>query len=118
MSRLSLTAVLLLAALTGSYAQEATAMPPVVNTAMPTPIAGVPTAAPVVAGPVAAPMPVAAAPMPISKPTFDPNLLVKPEEVTATMAFLDAVYKANPNVQTACVADKIMVIIFLIPTNF
>jgi len=67
-------------------------------------------------------VPVASAPLP-SKPAFDPNLLVKPEDVTATMAFLDTVFKANPNVQEACLADKIIVsaiadlLIFVIPNH-
>ncbi len=116
MSRLSITAVLLLAAIAGSYAQ--TEMPAVINTSMPTLISAGPSAAPVpvTTGSVTAPLPVAAPPL--SRPTQDPNLLVKPTEITATMAFLDTVYKTNPNVQTACVADKIMVSILVIPTNF
>lgn len=119
MARNFIAAVLLLAAIAGINAQTPTA--PVMDTTTTTmPQVMVPSAGPTVpvAAPVAA-MPVAAAPVP-SKPAFDPNLVVKPEEVKATIAFLDSVYKANPNVQTACVADKIVVstlnIIFVIPT--
>jgi hypothetical protein len=52
--------------------------------------------------------PVAPAPLP-SKPAFDANLLVKPEDITATMAFLDTVFKTDANVQQACLPQKIMV---------
>jgi hypothetical protein len=104
MARNLIATVLLLAAIAGINAQEPTVMPimAVTPVAQPQPM-------PIAAGPgVPLPAPVVAA-APLDRPSFDPNLLVKPEEVTATMAFLDTVYKANPNVQTACLADKIMV---------
>jgi hypothetical protein len=132
MARNFIAAVLLLAAIAGINAQTAptVSVMPVAETptTMPGPMVisagpGAPMAAPVAVVPAAAPLP--------TREPYDPNLLVKPEEVQATMAFLDTVYKANPNVQTACLADKIMVsksshlliyklILFLTndPTNF
>lgn len=113
MGRNLIAAVLLLAAFAGIAAQTPTdgmmevAAPVMAETPtdQPDPTVVIPTEP--VAAPAAA-VPVAAAPLP-SKPTFNENLLVTPEEVTATMAFLDTVFKTNPNVQTACLPEKIMV---------